>query len=127
MQKKSRVSKKKQHQVSLKEMRYRPKIDEHDYQFKTRHVIDFLNSGHKVKLFVEFRGREMAHQEYGAKILDRLGQDLALIATVEVPAKMEGNTMTMVVTPKGRKSGQGIHDAQTEDESSSREEISENR
>lgn len=100
LQKKTKESKKKQHSVVLKEMRYRPKIDEHDYQFKTKHVIDFLEAGHKVKLYVEFRGREMAYKEFGAKILNRLTEDLAEIAIVEHAPKMEGRTMSMVVSPK---------------------------
>lgn len=63
LQKKNKVQRKKQQTVSLKEIQYRPKIEEHDYQFKTRHVIDFLKEGHKVKVMVQFRGREMAHTE----------------------------------------------------------------
>ncbi len=109
LQKKEKEKRKKSTSVAMKEMQYRPKIEEHDYQFKTRHVIDFLKSGHKVKLMVRFRGREMAHQEFGKKILDQLEAELAEIATVEVPAKMEGNTMSMVMNPRPeiRKSDSG--------------------
>lgn len=100
VQKKSKASKKKQQSTVMKEMRYRPKIDEHDYEFKTKHAMEFLEAGHKVKLYVEFRGREMAYKEFGAKILNRLKEDLAEIATVESAPKMEGRTMSMVVAPK---------------------------
>jgi len=100
LQKKEKEKRKKSTTVAMKEMQYRPKIEEHDYQFKTRHVIDFLKNGHKVKLMVRFRGREMAHQEFGRKILDQLVEELAEIATVEVSPKMEGNTMSMVVNPR---------------------------
>jgi len=98
--KKAKIAKKKQHTVQLKEMRYRPKIEEHDYDFKTRHVREFLLQGYKVKLFVEFRGREMAHVEFGKKILERLQSDLSEIAVVEQEAKMEGRNLIMIVMPK---------------------------
>lgn len=97
--KKDKLSKKKQHSVQLKEMRYRPKIDEHDFQFKTKHVREFLEEGNKVRVFVMFRGREMTHQEFGRKILERVEQELAEIAQVDVPAKMEGYTMSMILSP----------------------------
>jgi len=70
--KKARQSKKKQHVVQMRAMRYRPKIDEHDFQFKTKHVKEFLEKGSKVKVFVMFKGRERAHTEYGRKVLDRV-------------------------------------------------------
>lgn len=98
--KKAKQAKKKQHTVQLKEMRYRPKIEEHDYNFKTKHVREFLLQGFKVKLFVEFRGREMAHIEFGKKIMERLEQDLTDIAIVEQKAKMEGRNLIMIVMPK---------------------------
>ncbi|MCP4566277.1 MAG: translation initiation factor IF-3 [FCB group bacterium] len=97
--KKAATSKKKQHSVCIKGMRFRPKINEHDYQFKMRHVRTFLEQGNKVKCFVLFRGREKAHKEYGVKILNRLAEDLAEIAIVENRPKMEGNSMTMLVSP----------------------------
>jgi len=98
--KKAKSAKRKQHTVQLKEMRYRPKIEEHDYQFKTRHVKEFLIQGYKVKVYVEFRGREMAHVEFGKKIMERLQEDLAEIAIVEQKAKMEGRNLIMIVMPK---------------------------
>ncbi len=98
--KREKQAKKKQHAFQLKEMRYRPKIDEHDYQFKTKHVRSFLEAGSKVRTMVFFRGREMSRQEYGRKILVRLEGDLADIATVDSPPKMEGRNMTMVLSPR---------------------------
>jgi len=98
--KKAKQAKKKQHTVQLKEMRYRPKIEEHDYNFKTKHVRDFLLQGFKVKLYVEFRGREMAHIEFGKKIMERLQEDLKDVAVVEQRAKMEGRSLIMIVMPK---------------------------
>lgn len=97
--KKEKSAKKKQHSFQLKEMRYRPKIDEHDFQFKTKHVREFVESGSKVRVFVMFRGREMAHQEFGAKVLDRVAEELKDIAVIEMPPKMEGRNMSMVIAP----------------------------
>ena len=97
--KKDKAAKKKQHTSQMKEMRFRPKIDEHDFQFKTKHVREFLESGSKVKVFVMFRGREMAYQEFGAKVLKRVAETLADIAVVEVPPKMEGRHMNMIMAP----------------------------
>lgn len=100
LSKKDRAAKKKQQATQLKEMRYRPKIDEHDYQFKTKHVRSFLESGNKVKAFVLFRGREMAHIEFGRTILDRLAEEMADIANLDMEPKMEGNHMTMILAPR---------------------------
>ena len=80
--KKDKLSKKKQHTMQMKEMRYRPKIDEHDFQFKTKHVREFISDGSKVKAFVMFRGREMAHTEFGRKVLERLAEELKDIANI---------------------------------------------
>lgn len=125
LQKKAKEAKKKQQTVVMKEMRYRPKIDEHDYRFKTNHVIDFLQAGHKVKLYVEFRGREMAYKEHGARILNRLKEELAEIATLEYEPKMEGRTMSMVVLPRKEKRAvkKETEDAQDEIKSSSGEAV----
>lgn len=98
--KKQAQSRKKQHVVSIKGMRFRPKIEEHDYQFKMRHVKSFLEEGNKVKCFVLFRGREKAHAEFGSKILERLAADLTEIATVESTSRLEGNSMTMLLAPR---------------------------
>jgi len=97
--KKDKISKKKQHSFQLKEMRFRPKIDEHDYQFKLKHVKEFLEMGSKVRVFVMFRGREVVHTEFGKKILDRMVEDLSEIARIDVPAKKEGKTLSMILSP----------------------------
>lgn len=101
--KKSKAAKKKQHQVSLKEMRFRPKIEEHDYLFKLKHVKEFLELGAKVKVFIVFRGRELAHKEMGYKILDRLKVDLAELAEPELPSRMEGRHLSMMFLAKTKK------------------------
>jgi translation initiation factor IF-3 len=98
--KKAATSRKKQHTVCIKGMRFRPKIEEHDYQFKKKHVQNFLEQGNKVKCFVLFRGREKAHTEFGRKILERLASDLEDIAAVENSPKMEGHSMTMLLMPQ---------------------------
>ena len=100
LSKKDKAAKKKQHTFQMKEMRYRPKIDDHDFQFKTKHVREFVESGSKVKVFVMFRGREMAYTEFGRKILDRVAQELSDISVVEIVPKLDGRKMTMVLAPK---------------------------
>lgn len=102
---KSREAKKKQASSVLKEMRMRPKIDNHDYQTKKGHIARFLTGGHKVKVTIWFRGREMAHTEIGARILGRLTEDLADIASVETPAKLDGRNMTIVFNPTKKAAG----------------------
>lgn len=95
-----RKARKKQQGTTLKEMRYRPKIDRHDIEFKTKHVRQFLQDGHKVKVYVEFRGREMTHTEYGMKILGQIEELLEDVGIVENRPKMEGRHMTMLMVPK---------------------------
>ncbi len=97
--KKEKQAKKKQHSFQLKEMRFRPKIDEHDYNFKTKHIREFLESGSKVRVFVMFRGREMAYTEMGQNVLKRVIEDLAAISNVEMQPKMEGRSMSLVLAP----------------------------
>jgi translation initiation factor IF-3 len=101
--KKAKAAKKKQHQVHLKEMRFRPKTEEHDYQFKLKHIREFLEQGSRVKAFIIFRGREMAHKEMGFKILERLQEDLADIAEPEADSKMEGRHLSMMFLPTSKK------------------------
>lgn len=100
LSKKDKQAKKKQHTFQMKEMRYRPKIDDHDFNFKTRHLREFLLTGSKVRAMVQFRGREMAHQEFGKAVMDKVISELSDIATVEVEPKLEGNTMAVVMNPK---------------------------
>jgi translation initiation factor IF-3 len=93
-------AKKKQKIILVKEIKLRPKTEEHDYRFKTQHVRRFLQDGHKAKVTVVFRGREMAHTELGRRILDRVIGDLEDVATVEQLPKQEGRNMTMVLGPR---------------------------
>jgi translation initiation factor IF-3 len=95
-------ARKKQARVEVKEIKFRPKIDRHDYETKKGHVIRFLTAGARVKVTIMFRGREMAHTELGTKILDRLVEDLEGLATVEVSPKLDGRNMTMVLAPTKR-------------------------
>jgi translation initiation factor IF-3 len=98
--KRDKISKKKQHAFQLKEMRYRPKIDDHDFNFKLNHIRGFLSEGSKVRAFVMFRGREMAHIEFGRAILDQLVKETADLANVDMAPTQEGNTMNCVLSPK---------------------------
>jgi len=98
--KKMQEAKKKQVQVQLKEVKLRPKTDEHDLLFKIKHVRRFLEDGNKAKITLVFRGREITHMEYGQRALDRFAQDLEDVAIIEVRPKMEGRSMFMIVAPK---------------------------
>ena len=99
-QKRAREAKKHQHVVEVKEIKFRPKVDEHDYQFKKNHIQRFIEEGDKVKATIFFRGREMAHPEIGHKILMRLIGDLADVATPETNPRLEGNQMHTILTAK---------------------------
>ncbi len=98
--KKKQVAKKKQKQVQVKEIKFRPGTDEGDYQIKLRNLIRFLTNGDKVKVTLRFRGREMVHQELGSKMLKRIENDLNNYGIVEQFPKMEGRQMVMVLAPK---------------------------
>lgn len=98
--KKRDEAKKKQKQVQIKEIKFRPGTDEGDYNIKMRNVKRFLEDGDKVKITLRFRGREMAHQEFGAQLLERVKADLEELASVESFPKMEGRQMVMMVAPK---------------------------
>lgn len=93
-------SKKKQHRVETKEVKFRPVTDEGDYQVKLRNLIRFLEDGDKTKVTVRFRGRELAHRELGLEMLKRISEDLAEYAVVEQFPKMEGKQMAMLLAPK---------------------------
>ena len=99
-QKKANEARKKQKVIEVKEIKMRPGIDEHDYQVKMRSVRRFLDDGDKVKMTIRFRGREMAHQELGMKVLDRIRGDIDAMARVEQTPRTEGRMMTMVLAPK---------------------------
>ncbi len=107
--KKLQAARKKQKQIQVKEMKFRPGTDEGDYRVKLRKLIQFLENGDKAKVTIRFRGREMAHQELGVQLLDRIEQDLAEYGTVEQRPKMEGRQLVMVFAPKkgGKKQGGG--------------------
>ena len=92
-------ARKRQARVEVKEIKFRPKIDTHDYETKKGHVVRFLTAGNKVKVTIMFRGREMAHTELGRKILDRLVGDLEDMAQVEQMPKLDGRNMVMVISP----------------------------
>jgi translation initiation factor IF-3 len=100
LQKKEKEAKKKHKIIEVKEIKIRPKIEEHDYQTKLRHIERFLKEGNKVKITMMFHGREILHQELGTKILDRILQDVSSIGKVEQAAKLEGNNMIMTLAPK---------------------------
>ena len=99
-QKKANEARKKQKVIDVKEIKMRPGIDEHDYQVKMRSVRRFLEDGDKVKMTIRFRGREMAHQDLGMKVLDRIRDEIDELAKVEQLPKSEGRLMTMVIAPK---------------------------
>ena len=99
-QKRKNEARKKQKVIEVKEIKLRPGIDIHDYEVKMRSVHRFLEEGDKVKITMRFRGREMAHQELGVKVLDKVRADLDAVAKVESQPKMEGRQMIMVISPK---------------------------
>ena len=98
-QRKAREARKKQHQVQLKEVKMRPGIEDHDFDFKLRHARRFLEEGNKVKITMMFRGRQMAHPELGREVLDRVVQEVADVGKVESNPTMEARSMTMVLAP----------------------------
>jgi translation initiation factor IF-3 len=98
-QRKARDARKRQHHVQLKEVKMRPGIEDHDFDFKTRHARRFLEEGNKVKATVMFRGRQMAHPEIGRGVLQQLAEALEDLGKVESHPQMEGRTMTMIIAP----------------------------
>jgi translation initiation factor IF-3 len=99
-------ARKKQSKIEVKEIKFRPKIDPHDYATKKGHVVRFLTAGARVKVTIMFRGREMAHTELGRKILDRLVEDLKDLAVVEASPKQDGRNMIMVIARLQRVKGE---------------------
>jgi translation initiation factor IF-3 len=96
----ARQAKKKQHVIHLKEVKYRPGIEDHDFETKTRHAREFLEDGNKVKVTMMFRGRQIAHPELGREVVDRVAATLGDVAKIESPAKLEGKSMIMILTPR---------------------------
>ena len=99
-QKKAAEARRKQKTIEIKEIKMRPNIDTHDYEVKMRSIRRFFEEGDKVRVTLRFRGREMAHQELGVKLLDRVRDETAPLAKVETEPKMEGRQMTMVLAPR---------------------------
>ena len=99
-QKKASLAKKKQKTVDVKEIKLRPSIEKHDYDVKMRAIEKFLNSGDKVKVTLRYRGREMAHQEIGMDVLNRVREQFAEVTKIEQSPKMEGRQMIMILAPK---------------------------
>ena len=99
----AKESRRKASNVSVKEMKYRPKIGVGDFDTKTRKVAEFLSEGHKVKVTIMFRGREVFHPELGAKILDHIAEDVAEVGKVETQGRLDGRNMTMVLAPDKKK------------------------
>ena len=112
---KAKESRKKTVQVSIKEVKFRPKIGKGDFDTKVRHMHDFLEDGHKVKVTLQFRGREMAHPELGSKILDQVIEQLGPLAKVESYARLEGRNMTMVLAPDKKTTKKDAKDAKDKD------------
>ncbi len=97
--KKQHEAKKKQHVIQVKELKFRPNTDDHDYDFKKNHAIRFLTEGNRVKAVVQFRGREIAHTDLGRKLLIRFAEDLAKYGVAEGPPRMEGRNAHVLLSP----------------------------
>src|SRR6187455_2819428 len=104
-QKRARQAKKHQKVILVKEIKFRPKVDEHDYQFKKKHIERFLEDGDKVKATIFFRGREMAHPDIGRRILERLIEELSEVAIPESMPRLEGNQMHTILSRKPQGGG----------------------
>ena len=102
-QKKAQEAKAKQKVIQVKEVKFRPATDENDFQTKLRNLVRFLNDGNKTKVTVRFRGREMAHQQFGMQIMDRIKAETEEFAQVEHNPKLEGRQMIMILAPKKKK------------------------
>lgn len=100
---KEKNARKNQAKIELKEMKFRPKVDKHDYETKKKHIIRFLDAGAKVKVTIMFRGREMARPEMGLNILEQLAEELGTIAVIENQPKLEGRNMHMLIAPLKKK------------------------
>ena len=102
-QKRAAEARSKQKIIQVKEVKFRPGTDDNDYQVKMRNLVRFLEEGDKAKVTIRFRGREMAHQEFGMRMLERVKEDLVELGQVEQMPKLEGRQMVMVVAPKKKK------------------------
>jgi translation initiation factor IF-3 len=97
--KKEKEAKKKQHVVTIKELRFRPHTDDHDYNFKMKHAKEFIGEGSKVKATVQFRGRDIVYQDQGINLLKKFAEDLKDIAKVEAEPKLEGKRLSLIMAP----------------------------
>jgi translation initiation factor IF-3 len=109
--KKQQEAKRKQHVIQVKEVKFRPNTDDHDYDFKKNHAIRFLQEGNRVKAVVQFRGREIAHIDLGQKLLVRFAQDLAQYGQVEGQARLEGRMFHVIISPAKAKEKEKPHKA----------------
>jgi translation initiation factor IF-3 len=109
--KKANEAKKKQVTITVKEVKFRPGTDDHDYDYRMKHAREWLEGGDKVKATIWFRGREMTHRELGARILEKLEKDLIEVGEVEARPRMEGNQMFIILGPKRHKSAKADHPA----------------
>jgi len=121
LKKRAKEAKKRQHVTQVKEVKMRPKIEPHDYDFKCRHAREFFDDGDKVKFTIIFRGRELAHKELGRRVLERVAETLDDVAQVEVSIRSEGRSMTMVMAPSsGKKARERGSTAHAEDQNAQR-------
>jgi translation initiation factor IF-3 len=111
--KKANEAKKKQVTITVKEVKFRPGTDDHDYDYRMKHAREWLEDGDKVKATIWFRGREMTHRELGSRILEKLEKDLIDVGEVEARPRMEGNQMFIILGPKRHKSAKTDHPSQT--------------
>ena len=102
-QKREKEAKKKQKTISIKEVKLRPNIEQHDFDVKVKNAVRFVQEGNKVKVTIMFRGRELSHPELGREILDRVAATLGDTVSIERTAKLEGKNMTMILSPKAQK------------------------
>jgi translation initiation factor IF-3 len=107
--KKANEAKKKQVTITVKEVKFRPGTDDHDYDYRMKHAREWLEAGDKVKATIWFRGREMTHRELGARILEKLEKDLTEVGEVEARPRMEGNQMFIILGPKRHKGAKADH------------------
>ena len=119
----AKEARKKQGHQSVKEIRFGPKIGEHDYVTKKNRVTEFLDDGHRVKVSVRFKGREMHHTELGTRLLQRLSADLAEVGTVEVEGKLDGRIMSMMFSPAKKKAEKKVEPKAEKAESHAEDEV----
>ncbi len=120
--KKKNEAKKRQHRIEVKEVKFRPNTDDHDYEFKKNHARRFLEEGNKVKGTIFFRGREVTHSDLGEKLLNRLVQDVADVGEAEGRPRMEGRTMHLIIGPskKIKSAGKSVRDADGAEQSAAK-------